>query len=281
MLHQPANQRVTYAIGDVHGHAAELLKLVGLIRADMAAYPRGTLFRVVLIGDLIDRGPDSRAVIDNVLSLQREADESGGRLEVVPLRGNHEDTVLEIAEGRTSRIERWYPDAHGYGGGASFLRSYGTPDVELADVPVTLRNWVPADHMAFLREKPVYFAAGTYVFAHAGIRPGCELHEQSVFDLMHIRRGFLDYAGDFGGRIVVHGHTPHRVPQIRPNAGTVNRINIDTGCGYGLHLTCVVLEPAWDPGRVRFLSVPNEIECTFVEGYSHGKPASPGLVSAA
>jgi serine/threonine protein phosphatase 1 len=272
----PCDERISYAIGDVHGHCRELQRLILAIRADMATYPAQTRFRVVLIGDLIDRGPDSRGVIDEVIALQREATRSRGRLEVVALRGNHEDTVLSILEGRAARIERWYPDTLGYGGGASFLRSYGAPVVRLEEVPAAVRRWVRPEHVAFLRAMPLYLDTGAYLFVHAGIRPGYALHLQSTFDLVHIRKDFLNFNGDFG-RIVVHGHTPHRQPQVRPSLARPNRINVDTGCGYGVLLTCAVLEPHWNPARLRFLSVKNEIECTFVEGLTHEQVKTSGL----
>ena len=90
----------------------------------------------------------------------------------------------------------------------------------------------------------------------------------------------LNYAKEglpVGERIVVHGHTPHRQPQVRPSLARPNRINVDTGCGYGVLLTCAVLEPHWKPACLRFLSVKNEIECTFVEGLTHEQVKTSGL----
>jgi serine/threonine protein phosphatase 1 len=254
-----------------------LQRLILAIHADMATYPAHTRFRLVLIGDLIDRGPDSRGVIDEVMALQGEAKRSCGRLEVIAIRGNHEDTVLDILDGRAARIERWYPDTLGYGGGASFLRSYGAPEMRFEEVPAAVHGWVSPEHIAFLEAMPLYLDTGAYLFVHAGIRPGYALHQQSTFDLLHIRKDFLNFNGDFG-RIVVHGHTPHRQPQIRPSLARPNRINIDTGCGYGVLLTCAVLEPHWNPARLRFLSVKNEIECTFVEGLTHEQVEASALL---
>jgi serine/threonine protein phosphatase 1 len=271
------DDRISYAIGDVHGHCRELQRLILAIHADMATYPAHTRFRLVLIGDLIDRGPDSRGVIDEVIALQGEAKRSCGRLEVIAIRGNHEDTVLDILDGRAARIERWYPDTLGYGGGASFLRSYGAPEMRFEEVPAAVHGWVSPEHIAFLEAMPLYLDTGAYLFVHAGIRPGYALHQQSTFDLLHIRKDFLNFNGDFG-RIVVHGHTPHRQPQIRPSLARPNRINIDTGCGYGVLLTCAVLEPHWNPARLRFLSVKNEIECTFVEGLTHEQVEASDLL---
>jgi serine/threonine protein phosphatase 1 len=271
------DDRISYAVGDVHGHCRELQRLILAIHADMATYPAHTRFRLVLIGDLIDRGPDSRGVIDEVIALQGEAKRSCGRLEVIAIRGNHEDTVLGILDGRAARIERWYPDTLGYGGGASFLRSYGAPEMRFEEVPAAVHGWVSPEHIAFLEAMPLYLDTGTYLFVHAGIRPGYALHQQSTFDLLHIRKDFLNFNGDFG-RIVVHGHTPHRQPQIRPSLARSNRINIDTGCGYGVLLTCAVLEPHWNPARLRFLSVKNEIECTFVEGLTHEQVEASDLL---
>ena len=215
----------------------------------MATYPAQTRFRVVLIGDLIDRGPDSRGVIDEVIALQREATRSRGRLEVVALRGNHEIPCWASWRAVPPGSSAGTPDTLGYGGGASFLHNCGAPVVHLEEVPIAVHRWVRPEHVAFLAAMPLYLDTGAYLFVHAGIRSGYALHLQSTFDLVHIRKDFLNFNGDFG-RIVVHGHTPHGQPQVRPSLARPNRINVDTGCGYGVLLTCAVLEPHWNPARL-------------------------------
>ena len=99
-----------------------------------------------------------------------------------------------------------------------------------------LREAMPVSHRRFLQHLALSFTCGDFFFAHAGIRPGIPLQEQSEQDLLWIRDDFLLHEEDFG-KVVVHGHTAAMEPEIRPN-----RINIDTGAYATGRLTCLVLE---------------------------------------
>ncbi len=219
------------AIGDIHGCLDRLTKLHQRIE-DAAARSKATHRRIVYLGDYIDRGPDSRGVIDSLVERPPEG------FEPVFLKGNHEQAMLEFLGGGPGGT--WLLN-----GGAAACRSYG---VEVEDLPRAiesenakklrrrLHSTVPASHRAFLAGLKLAHREGDYLFVHAGVRPGVGLEEQEPTDLLWIRGPFLESDEDFGA-IVVHGHTPTKRAEIRPN-----RIGIDTGACYGGALTALMLE---------------------------------------
>lgn len=225
----PEGRRI-YAIGDVHGRLDLLRALIAAIDTEQkdAGTARPTL---VLLGDYVDRGPDSRGVVETLIEDPLPA------FECVHLRGNHEDSFLrfldDIAVGPS-----WL-----YYGGAETLASYGIAasrdeddPVQLAALQVAFAAALPDSHRAFMRGLEPCRAIGGYLFVHAGVRPGVPLAEQSIDDLLWIRGEFLRSAEDHG-HVVVHGHTIDRKPQVRRN-----RIGIDTGAFATGVLTCLVLE---------------------------------------
>ena len=225
----PAGIRL-YAIGDIHGRADLLDVLLARIEADGEHHPDATK-RLIYLGDYVDRGPASRAVIERVLS------EGPPGFEVVPLMGNHEEMMLrfleDIAVGRT-----WMMN-----GGDATLRSYGVePPSTFAGTALFRRaqqqfaESLPASHRSFLDGLAVAHTEGDYLFVHAGIRPGVALDAQRAEDLLWIRDEFLESKRDFG-KVVVHGHSITLDPEFRPN-----RIGIDTGAYRSGTLTCLVLE---------------------------------------
>jgi serine/threonine protein phosphatase 1 len=227
----PPGQRI-YAIGDVHGCLGHLVRMHRLIEADLALRPVAEPI-VLHIGDYLDRGPDSAGVIER---LCRGWPAPGVRQ--INLCGNHEDMALAaLAGGSADDIVLWRLN----GGGAT-LASWGASGH--AD-PRLWADLLPAEHVAFLRSLPLTFAAGGYLFVHAGLRPGVPLAEQSRFDMLWIREPFLSWRGELPA-VVVHGHTPDAEAVVRRN-----RIGIDTGAVMGGVLTCAVLEA----DRVGFLQV--------------------------
>ena len=225
----PAGSRL-YAVGDIHGRADLLASLLEQIAADAARHP-GAAKRLIFLGDYVDRGPASRAVIDLVL---RDAPPG---LETVPLMGNHEEMMLrfleDIAVGRT-----WMMN-----GGDATLRSYGVdpPTMfsgtsRLQEAQQDFAARLPARHRSFLEGLAISHTEGDYLFVHAGVRPGVALERQHPQDLLWIRDEFLGSDRDFG-KLVVHGHSISRAPEFRPN-----RIGIDTGAYRSGQLTCLVLE---------------------------------------
>ena len=230
----PSGLRV-YAIGDVHGRSDLLERLHARIRHDGQEAATNTDKVVVYLGDYIDRGLDSRAVIDLLL------DRPLGGYEAVHLKGNHEDSLLRFLDDASLG-----PDWFAIGGDATAI-SYGaripkglSSTERFEHVQAELRARIPERHLEFLRRLELMHQAGDYVFVHAGIRPGVALEQQEPEDLMWIRDEFLN-AADSRGKLVVHGHsiTESARPEIHDH-----RIGIDTGAYATNVLTCLVLEGA-------------------------------------
>ncbi|MBV8456927.1 MAG: serine/threonine protein phosphatase [Acetobacteraceae bacterium] len=219
----PPGRRV-YAVGDIHGCAAQMDALHGQIAEDLAHRPVPEPV-LVHIGDYVDRGPDT----DKVVGRLAHGPPIPG-VQVVNLLGNHEHTMLAALGGDRAAATDWL-----YQGGRETLMSY---DLNPDGLRETWAGAVPRHHLAWLLRLTLWHREGGYLFAHAGIRPGVPLHSQAVDDLLRIRQPFL-YTDRELGAVVVHGHTPVREVTIRRN-----RIAIDTGAVFGGRLSCVVLEGA-------------------------------------
>ena len=223
----PSGRRI-YAVGDIHGCADLLSAVFARIDDDLKARPTAEPVQV-LLGDYIDRGSNSRQVIEMLIARQRQH-------RLIPLKGNHEECASQFLHD-PSALSRWKNI-----GGLNTVRSYGVTPTRSDDprsqheVAAALTKSMPESHRRFLQGLPLSFTCGDFFFAHAGVRPGVALQEQSQQDLLWIREDFLLHEEDFG-KIVVHGHTPAREPEIR-----ANRINIDTGAYATGRLTCLVLE---------------------------------------
>ena len=199
-----------YAIGDVHGLLRALCRLIAECERDADGRP----MRLVFIGDYIDRGPNSRGVVDYIINLQSRLAENA-----ICLMGNHEALALSAIDDLNT--ENWILN-----GGDMTLRSYG----------VSSALELPAAHVAWLRSLRLAFDDGLRFFVHAGINPAKPLDRQDRHDLLWIREPFLSVQRDYG-RLIVHGHTPTRtgMPDLRGN-----RLNIDTDAVYGGPLTAAV-----------------------------------------
>jgi serine/threonine protein phosphatase 1 len=235
----PDSTRV-YAIGDVHGCLDELLALHEIIRAELAAEPVEHPVWIYL-GDYVDRGPQTRQVIDE---LCRRLD---GPDNVHCLRGNHDQRLLDFLSVPHEHGERFLQF-----GGAATLASYDivvdsqeVPTVEdYPELAAKLANHIGARHLRFLNELAFSHTIGDYYFVHAGIRPEVPLAEQTNEDQLNIRHDFLDHERSLE-KVIIHGHTMCDEPQVRQN-----RINVDTMAVLSGTLTSVVLE-----GRThRFIS---------------------------
>lgn len=222
----PAGQRV-YAVGDVHGRLDLLEVLVHAIEDDDAAQgPAETT--VILLGDLVDRGPASAGVI----ALAREWQQ---RRSVRILSGNHEEMFLRSFD-ELEMLRHFIRH-----GGRETILSYGVPPVafmqaSLEEAQELMRAFVPAADREFLAEFEDMIAIGDYLFVHAGINPKVAIAEQKQHDLRWIREPFLSHAEPHGP-VVVHGHTIRDAPD---DCG--NRIGIDTGAFMSGRLTALVLE---------------------------------------
>jgi serine/threonine protein phosphatase 1 len=218
-----------YAIGDVHGRLDLLTALLDSIDRDDAGRDVART-RIVLLGDLVDRGPQSKQVIDHLI----ERDWHGR--EVAMLKGNHEEVFLLTLAGDLEATRFWLRI-----GGAETMISYGTP-AELIesgdplDIAEDFMRRVPSGHVAFLQSMGDSLVIGGYCFVHAGIKPGVPIDRQKPADLRWIRDRFLDYEGSHGA-MIVHGHSiATEVENLH------NRIGIDTGAYASGKLTSVGLE---------------------------------------
>lgn len=216
-----------YVIGDIHGRCDLFDELARAIDADDAAAPAAET-TVVLLGDLVDRGPDSAGVIARARAWQRERT-------VRILAGNHEDMFLESFSD-TEMLRHFLRH-----GGRETVLSYGIErsrydGLSVEELQEEMDRIVPAADREFLAAAEEWIVAGDYLLVHAGINPQLPLEEQHRSDLLWIRNRFLDYSGTFS-HVVVHGHT---IFDEVENAGT--RIGIDTGAYRSGRLTALVLE---------------------------------------
>ena len=222
-----AHSRV-YVVGDIHGRSDLLDRMVEEINRDLETKPAAEALTVTL-GDYIDRGPDSRGVLDRLIC-------NPFPTEYIALKGNHEE-LFEIFLRDPTIGPRWRQL-----GGLETLYSYGVPVAALMvgkgfeEASRALRERVPKAHLSFLGSLKLSFSVADYFLCHAGVRPGIPLESQAAEDLLWIRGTFLSSKTSLG-KVVVHGHTPTDAPEVLPN-----RINIDTGAFLTGRLTCLVLE---------------------------------------
>jgi serine/threonine protein phosphatase 1 len=200
-----------YAIGDIHGALGALYSLISKCEQEADGQP----MKFVFVGDYIDRGSNSRGVIDYIINLQSRL---GGN--AICLLGNHEALALSAIDDELN-AENWI-----WNGGDMTLRSYHAS---------TARE-LPAQHVAWFRSLRLTFDDGLRFYVHAGVNPARPLDQQNKHDLLWIREPFLSSHKDYG-RLIVHGHTPTATdkPDLRRN-----RLNIDTGAAYGGPLTAAV-----------------------------------------
>lgn len=224
----PPGERV-YAIGDVHGCLPQLDGLLSMIGEDEAE--RGSAqTTIVMLGDLVDRGPASAQVIERLITLKKEAPQTRF------LKGNHEEVFLHAIEGDEQALRMFCRI-----GGRETILSYGVTPAEYErldyqELAEQLGAVVPEAHRAFLDAFEDVVVIGDYAFVHAGIRPNVELSLQKTSDLRWIRGAFLDYSGRHE-KMIVHGHTI--TPEVERRAG---RIGIDTGAYAGGPLTALGIE---------------------------------------
>lgn len=217
-----------YAIGDVHGRLDLLRAMHEAIRDEIETL-RPADWRIVHVGDYIDRGPDSKGVIDFLIETMRED------ARYIALAGNHDAGLLEfLAEPSPQTLFA------GHGGRQTAL-SYGV-DADFSSLSLAreaaakLRMAMPREHVDFLAGLPRSVVFGDFFFCHAGIRPGVPLAHQNPEDLIWIREKFLKWPLLYE-KVIVHGHTPSPDPEILPN-----RVNVDTAAFTTGVLTALSIE---------------------------------------
>ncbi len=219
--------RRVFAIGDIHGRNDLLCRLLERIDRSRKTAQADDVF--VFLGDYIDRGSDSKGVIETLLSLP-------SHWRTIFLRGNHDQSLLDFLDD-PALYRTW----RNYGAPETLL-SYGVHPPRFDDDKafVLARDQLvekcPTSHLQFLRSLQLMHEEEDYLFVHAGVRPGLPLHQQCEQDLLWIRDDFLmsDHLSD---KVVVHGHTPSDRPIRRPN-----RLGLDTGAHATGCLTAAVLE---------------------------------------
>jgi len=218
-----------YAVGDIHGRLDLLNQLLALIEKDIERRPARKAL-LIFLGDLIDRGPDSRGVVERLRTYRHDP------LRTFFLGGNHEEVLLRLLAGERGILASWLKF-----GGAECLKSYGVDPADLNGQSegrslATIKEAIPENHAEFIGNFADTVSLGDYLFVHAGIRPRVDLSLQSQTDLRWIRSPFLEDEDDHGF-VVVHGHTIRDGVDERPN-----RIGIDTGAYRTGVLTALGLE---------------------------------------
>jgi len=221
---------VVCAIGDVHGRLDLLAEMHARISAEIMRL-RPADWRIVHLGDYVDRGPDSRGVIE--LLIRKSATDARN----VSLAGNHDLGFLDfLADPEPDEL-------FATNGGIQTALSYGV-ELDFADMigfrrsAQALAAAVPQSHRRFLQSLEFSASFGDFFFCHAGIRPGVALDAQDPFDLTWIRGEFHNHHGLYP-KVIVHGHTPVAEPEI-----LANRVNIDTGAFASGRLTALVINGA-------------------------------------
>ncbi len=224
----PENIRL-YAIGDVHGRLDLLKTMHAHIRADLDQNPAQD-WRIIHLGDYIDRGPQSRQVLEFLIEAQHDS-------RVLSLLGNHDDGFLRyLATGNTEGLFALH-------GGIDTAHSYGT-EFDLTDAQSARKSHealvkaVPQSHIDFIRAMPRSLTFGDFFFCHAGVNPVVPLNEQDGEDLIWIRTLFLRWTDPLD-KVIIHGHTPQRTVDIQPN-----RVNLDTYAWKNGLLSAIVIDGA-------------------------------------
>jgi len=201
-----------YAIGDIHGCLNHLINLLNLVNPDLAQH------QLLFVGDYVDRGPNSKGVVDYIIDLKKKYNPEN----IICLMGNHERMFLDFLQGREEMFFL-------LNGGTATAVSYWGDQWERRE------RRLPDGHKLFFETLKLYYETENFIFVHGGLRPGLPLAAQKEEDLLWIRKEFITSEFDFGRR-VIFGHTPVRAPLLLPN-----KIGIDTGAVYGNKLTCVLL----------------------------------------
>lgn len=203
------NEKI-FVVGDIHGCLDMFSRLMDKIKWEPAQD------RLIFIGDYIDRGKNPKGVVDYILALTKCSD----RIEC--LIGNHEAIFLDYLSGKDRGLFL-------FNGGWSTIESYQGNKLKSPD------SLVPKDHLAFYKSLKTYIELQDFYIVHAGFRPGVEIENQSLEDMVWIRERFIYSDYDFGKK-VIFGHTPFSEPLV-----SKNKIGLDTGAVYGNRLTCLEL----------------------------------------
>lgn len=208
------------AISDIHGELGLFNELLEKVKYDPVED------QLILLGDYVDRGPDSKGVLERVVELKEQG--------AIVLRGNHDQMMLEAARGETGAAGNWLRN-----GALSTLQSYDA-SIEGMTLPSRDLFW---KHVEFLKETAFYYETEDYLFVHAGVQPGVPVEQTDPYVLMWIRDEF--HRGYSGDKTVVFGHTPtfklRGTNETSVYFGDNRIIGIDGGAFYGGQLNCLEL----------------------------------------
>lgn len=224
----------TFVVGDIHGRCAQLLNLLDMLPRD------STTDTLVFLGDLIDRGADAPGCVDHIVRMQRENPER-----VICLRGNHEQMLMDFLDG-TSNI--WLTPVTG--GERTFEQYTGHPvrvdsDKDLDAMRRLMEDSLPADHLEFIQDTPLYHEDDYAIYVHAGLDEGKHPSEGSAVALLWMRD--MDFYKNYRGKPCVFGHTP---TPLLPLLGRLGRhgiyishsaVGLDTGYNHTSPLSCLSL----------------------------------------
>jgi serine/threonine protein phosphatase 1 len=225
--------RFTYAIGDIHGR----LDLLQQARAAIGAHAGEASHKVICLGDYVDRGPDSKGVVETLMALTVESS-------WICLKGNHEDLMIKaLHTDRHGGLQPWIAN-----GGDETLNSYGA-------------RWaIPFAHLDWLEALPLFHRDTHRLFVHAGVAPGVPLEDQDPEALLWIRDAFLAAPAEALPCHVVHGHTPRwrLKPDLARPELLPHRTNLDTGAVWTGILSVGVFEDGRPGGPAEVLSIGDE-----------------------
>ena len=211
----PRDDVIEYAIGDVHGYLDHMAVALDYCAHDAAA--AGKKGRAHLLGDYVDRGPNSAGVLNYLIN-----EPCPDHMEWLPICGNHDYVFYSTCKDDKFELSyEWW--LHG---GQQTLMSYGWDPI-INGLPNSIGEWVPKEHLTFIEQLPMANKVGNLLFVHAGIQPGKPLEQQTLKDLMWIRGEFLTHK-ESHGVTVIHGHSPEKENPIYHG----NRVAMDSGCFY-------------------------------------------------
>jgi serine/threonine protein phosphatase 1 len=247
---KPAAGVIDYAIGDVHGYHDHMVTALDWCAQD--ALEKGCKGRVHLLGDYVDRGPQSKEVIETLMVGSQH-----DHMTWLPIRGNHDHVLAAVWHDFQHELSReWWEH-----GGQQTLMSYGWSPIKHG-LPNTIKEWIDPAHIQFLSSLPLANLVGDILFVHAGVRPNVTLPEQTDRDLMWIRGDFLRYKDSFG-LLVVHGHSP----EVENPVDHGNRVSLDSGCFFSGNLSIAAFD-YWNT-EPRFKGIGREEAQSFVGGQSN------------
>lgn len=234
-----------YAIGDIHGMSDHLNAMLGMIDADLKEH--GKPAKIICLGDYVDRGPDSKGVIDIIINRIKQNNDN---IEMIALMGNHEDMMI----GEDFGLWIW-------NGGKETLTSYGIDIPKHYDSTFNFMDRLPSSHIHFLNNLRTYYQFGRFVFVHANAHPDWMIHETPKQILIWERKYNLFNEEYKYGYHVTHGHTPKQTIDIKRH-----QINIDTGCCFGGSLSAVRYDTE-NEDEMKFFQVSNDLKKRFIFPY--------------